>query len=345
MSLDSLKKKLSDNKITNTVENSITGFLSTGYPELDYAISADYFNGGLPKGRMIEIFGFESSGKTAIATSVMINAQKEGGIGIFMDHEESFDSELAERFGLNTEFPHFIYQQPETYEESTDNAVKICETVREDGSIPPEAPIVLVFDSLASMIPQSKWVKDGAKDYNMHDSSALARCTSASMSVLAKKFKQLNVMCIFLNQIRMKIGVMFGDPTTTPGGGALPFYASVRIKLTRKILTEGTGKDVEKIGQEIGAECIKNKVSRPFGKAKWNFMYRPDGTGEFDVIGSLLNHMIEIGAIEQGGSRIKFGGKSLYKKEVVAGLRAREDGLKILTDMLKKFIEDGVIAA
>ena len=129
----------------------------------------------------------------------------------------------------------------------------------------------------------------------MHDNTALARATSANFPSLAKKFKKLNVMCIFLNQIRTKLGVMYGDPVTTPGGKSLPFYASVRIRLGTRIITEGEGSKKRKIGQAIGAECIKNKVSRPFEKAEWQFMFNPDGSGDFDVIGSMVNHMVKIG--------------------------------------------------
>ena len=297
--------------------------LSTGFPPLNKAISGKY-DGGLPASRICEIFGPPSSGKTAIATMVMRSAQQEGGIPAFFDHEESFDFDLAESLGLNTK--KMVYKQYKTFEQSLDRAVDLARTVRKKNE---ECPIVVVFDSLASMVPQAKLDKSAA-DYNMHDNTALARATSAAFPALAMQCNEYKFMALFLNQARTKIGVMFGDPTSTPGGAAPEFYASVRIKLGRTMLKENK----EVIGQKIGAECVKNKIHRPYQKTSWDFLFNDDGSGSFDVLGGTLDHLIDIGVIEKSsGGRITWDGKSYWRKELLPKLRA-EGGIDLLLPLL-----------
>lgn len=299
----------------------VTQFLSTGYPPLDYALSNSYREGGLPLGRIVEIFGPPSAGKTAISTNVMIAAQKAGGIGMFMDHENSFDQGLAVSFGLDATFPGFIYQKPDSFEASIDKVSKVLLGARalefKDGEIQPikgkappysfEKPIVVVFDSLASMVPQSA-LKEAATR-NMNDNTALARATSAHFPALAKIAERTNALIIFLNQVRTKLGVMYGDPTTTPGGSAPEYYASVRLKLGRSMITKGEGANAVKLGQKIGCEAIKNKVSRPFQKAGWDFLFMEDGTGMFDVIGGVIDELVSLGKIERAGAWTTWDGK------------------------------------
>lgn len=306
---------LSKAGIKQAERQEVTQFLSTGYPPLDNALSGSFRNGGLPVGRIVEIFGPPSAGKTAISTNVIKSAQKAGGIGIFMDHENSFDIGLAESFGMDPEFPSFIYQKPDTFEESIETVKKIVLSARgmevKDGQIksggeiayPMEIPIVAVFDSLASMVPQST-LKE-ATERNMNDNTALARATAAHFPTLAKIAERTNTLIIFLNQVRTKIGVMYGDPTTTPGGSAPEYYASVRLKLGRQMLTEGK----DKIGQAIGCEAIKNKVHRPFEKASWKFLFQEDGTGKFDVLGGCIDALAELGKIEKSGAWVTWDGK------------------------------------
>ncbi|CCG43337.1 RecA family protein [Magnetospirillum molischianum] len=317
----------------NDEVQEVRGWIDTGYPPLNYAISGSY-NGGMPMGRIIEMFGPPSSGKTAIATNVMKNAQKAGGFAMFFDHERSFDKRLAEKMGLDTSPGRFLFKTPRTYEESTTIAIKAAKTIRDAKALPEDAPIVVVFDSLASMIPQSKADKD-ATDFNMNDNTALARATSANFNALALHAEEMNILIIFLNQARTKIGVMFGDPTTTPGGNAPEFYASVRIKLGRSMLTAGTGEDKTKIGQRIGAECVKNKVNRPFLKASWDFLFQPDGTGKFDVVGSLVDYLVAVGALEKGKAHITWtDGKSYFRKALVEKLEADPTGVEQLKALL-----------
>ncbi len=293
-------------------------WLSTGFPPLDKAISGSY-DKGLPSGRIIEIFGPPSSGKTAIATNVMAAAQRAGGIAMFNDHERSFDSRLGAELGLDLTPGQWVFKTPETFEESISNSMRLASAVRSGKHIPTEAPIVIVFDSLASMVPKSKMAKD-VDELNMNDNTALARATAAVFPALAQWCERHNILAIFLNQMRTKIGVMYGDPTTTPGGNSPEYYASVRIKLGRSQIVEGPEK--LKVGQRIGAECVKNKVARPFQKAEWDFRFRTDGSGYFDVTGSLIDHLVDIGKLEKAGNYIVWKGGKFYKRPLVEKIEA-----------------------
>lgn len=326
-----LASRLAEAGIKNAEQSAVTQFISTGYPPLDNALAASYVEGGFPAGRIVEMFGPPSAGKTAISTNVMVNAQKMGGIAIFQDHENSFDQGLAESFGLNVDPDFWVYNKPDTFEQSVDQVQKIIELARglefkgaayhQTGEVlfPMDKPIVVVFDSLASMVPQSTMVdsKGNAKDAgdrNMNDNTALARATSAHMPRLALLAERGNALLIFLNQVRTKLGVMYGDPTTTPGGGAPEYYASIRVKLGRSMITKGDGAKQEKLGQKIGAEIIKNKVRAPFKKAEWDFLWNADGTGKFDVVGGVIEELVKLGKIERSGAWTTWGGKKWNSK-------------------------------
>lgn len=320
--MTSLADALSKIGVTNAENAAPSLWLDTGYPPLNKRISGSYRK-GLPLGRMVEIFGPPSAGKTVIATNVMISAQKAGGVPIFMDHERSFDSRLAEKIGLDTDPSKFVYQRPDTFEQSVDQVIKICTLIREGNfGVPEDAPIVVVFDSLASMIPQSKWDKSAA-DFNMNDNTALARATSAALPAFVQHCAHMNVLPIFLNQARTKIGVMFGDPTSTPGGASPEFYASIRLKLgggTEK-------KDGAVVSKKIGCETVKNKVHRPFLKTTWDFIFQKDGSGKLDVIGGTIDELKEIGAIETAGAYIVWtDGKKYHKATLVK--KIEDEGLK-----------------
>lgn len=298
----------------NDAIQNIKIWLDTGFPPLNKAISGKY-NGGFPVGRIIEMFGPESAGKTMIATKAMIQAQQMGGIAMFNDHERSFDTKIANEIGLLTgDGDPWIFKTPTTFEESVTNTINILGEIRDNKLIDPEAPIVVVFDSLASMVPKSKMAKN-VDEQGMNDSLALAKATSSVFPVLTQYVQKHNVLCIVLNQTRLKPGVMYGDPTTTPGGEAPKFYSSVRIQLARQQIKDAKTKEV--LGQEITANCIKNKVSAPFKKAKWRYMFNPDGSGHFDVTGSLLDYLIEQNLIEQTGTRVNWDGKTYYRGQLV----------------------------
>lgn len=301
----------------NDKQQEVKMWLDTGFAPLNKAISGRY-QGGLPVGRLVEMFGGSSCGKTAIATKAMVAAQRLGGIAAFNDHEHSFDVGLATDNGLDASGA-WVYKQPETFEESIDNMVKLARTARSKSIIAPEAPIIAVFDSLASMVPQSKLYdskgnEKGSGDLNMHDNTALARATSAAFPALVQMASKYNMLLLFLNQTRTKIGVTYGDPTTTPGGNAPEFYASARIQLTRSMLKDKKEGTID--GQEVTAFLKKNKVSAPFTKANWRFMFREDGSGYFDTVYSTLEHMKDIGMLPASGARVEFEGKSYYLSQL-----------------------------
>lgn len=297
----------------NDEQQAVSMWLDTGYPPLNKALSGR-FDGGLPCGRIIEIFGPPSCGKTALATEAMAASQRAGGLAIFMDHENSFDIGLAQDLGLDPS-TRWVYKQPTTFEEAIDMTKKIAMKLRNvDGNLKPmkgkpalpmDKPIVVVYDSLASMVPESKMYDNkgnlkAAADNSMHDNTALARATSAHFPLLAQIAYKCNICLIFLNQVRTKPGVAYGDPTTTPGGNAPEYYASVRIGLSREMIKSTDKKDT--IGQTVKANVRKNKVYIPFKRAEWNFMFRDDGTGYFDVDGSLVDLLAENGILERSGN-------------------------------------------
>jgi recombination protein RecA len=194
----------------NAAQQEVKYWLDTGFAPLNKAISGRY-KSGLPVGRIVEMFGGSSCGKTAIATKAMAAAQQMGGIAAFMDHENSFDVGQAETVGLDPNGA-WVYKTPETFEESVDDAVKLARAVRSKQLIAPEAPIIVAFDSLASMVPQSKLYdskgnEKGAGDLSMHDNLALAKCTSSAFPALAQMASKFNMLLLFLNQTRTKPGL------------------------------------------------------------------------------------------------------------------------------------------
>lgn len=324
----------------NADEEGVKIWLDTGLPELNHAISGSY-QGGLPCGRIIEIFGPESSGKTAIASAAMIAAQKAGGIAIFADHERSFLPRLSQQAGLDLTPGRFVYVRPRSFEESLDLVVNFCREVRKTKAIDDEAPIIAIFDSLAAMVPKSKLFIDekkgtlkGANDQTMHDSLALAKATSTAFPAFSLYVEELNICAVFLNQEREKPGVSFGDPRTTPGGKAPKFYASVRISLGRNITKDASG---DESGQVIKAKIIKNKVSRPFQTAAWHFVFRDDGTGFLDAIGSTIDHLKETGLIKLAGTRLEWEGKTYFRNQLAEKLRT-ENKQAELFDLLPKSV-------
>lgn len=317
----------------------VRGYLDTGIPELNFALSGSYRR-GMPKGRMVEIFGPASCGKTFLATMVMISGQKDGGISTFADHERSFEPVLAENLGLDLDPNVFRYIKPDTFEASVRTAVNVCKRSRDVG-FHIDRPLVWVFDSVASMIPHEKMYDDKGKlrppgDYNMRDKLALASATSQNYPTLAQFAEDNNMLVLLLNQIRLKPGVMYGDPTTTPGGNAAEFYCSIRISIGKKDITNGKkGPDRVVTGFEVTAKIIKNKVARPFRTATWRVMYDETGSGVYiDQIATNLDFMVRAGLIEKEGAYCSWEGKRLYQSEVEERLRADPDGLAKLMALL-----------
>lgn len=250
--------------------------ISTGSIGLDIALGI----GGFPKGRIIEVYGPESSGKTTLALHVIANAQKQGGNCAFIDAEHALDPVYAKK--LNIDIDNLIISQPDTGEQ----ALEIADTLVRSGAID-----VLVVDSVAALVPKAELEGD------MGDShmGLQARLMSQALRKLTGSISRTNCMVIFINQIRQKIGVMFGNPETTTGGNALKFYASVRLDIRRI----GTIKDKdEMLGNETRVKVVKNKLAPPFKVVEFDIMY---GEG-ISKTGELIDLGVGAGVVEKSGS-------------------------------------------
>lgn len=327
----------------NAEKTETSIYLDSGIPELNKAISGDPLK-GFPVGRIVEIFGPSSSGKTFIATMLMAAAQRAGGIAGFSDHERSFDSDLGRQLGLNTDAKsgQWIYRRPQTFEESIDIAVHFCEAVRKEKLIPDEAPLIWVFDSIPSMIPHAKLFDDKgnrreAGDYNMRDSLLLAKCCSQTYPLLAQFAEDNNMLVLLLNQIRLKPGVMYGNPETTPGGTAAEYYCSARISLGKTMVTNGKkGDDRVVLGNDISAELVKNKTNRPFEKAKWRIVFDDQGGASVDRVATLLDYAIRTGKVKKEDKYVHWDGKKKFETVLREEIRLDPNGLQTLMDLVTK---------
>jgi recombination protein RecA len=278
-------------------------YLDTGYAPLNHAISGKY-DGGVPARKLIEIYGGSSTGKTALATKLMVEAQKAGGYTGFMDWERSFSPPLGVQFGLNIERTHFAYFKPETWEEGNTKALQIAEMLRSKKIIAPEAPIVMVLDSIAAAVPRSvRYDEKGNRrpidSYTMNDTTALARVTSTTLKSVKAMTDDLGVTMIYLNQIRTKPGVVHGDPTTTPGGVAMEFYADARLRLTRAQVKDKASGDF--LGQQINVKVVKSKFTAPFKECSLRLMFE-DEAAYFDATASLIEHLNELKLLPKSGN-------------------------------------------
>jgi recombination protein RecA len=259
--------------------------ISTGALSLDIALGI----GGLPKGRIVEIFGPESSGKTTLALSVIAQAQKKGGVVAFVDAEHALDVNYARKLGVNTE--DLLISQPDTGEQ----ALEITETLVRSGAID-----VLVVDSVAALVPRAE-IEGDMGDSHM---GLQARLMSQALRKLTGAINRSQTLVIFINQIRMKIGVMFGNPETTTGGNALKFYASVRLDV-RRIGAIKNGEDVT--GNRTAVKVVKNKMAPPFTKVEFDLMY---GEGISEA-GDLLDLAVTANMIEKSGSWFSINGERM----------------------------------
>ena len=259
--------------------------ISTGSLGLDIALGI----GGLPKGRIVEIYGPESSGKTTMTLQVIAEAQKKGGTAAFVDAEHALDPQYAERLGVQMD--DLIVSQPDTGEQ----ALEVAEMLVRSGAVD-----VLVIDSVAALTPKAEIEGD------MGDSHVglQARLLSQAMRKLTGAIKQTNCLVIFINQIRMKIGVMFGSPETTTGGNALKFYASVRLDI-RRIGAVKDGDEV--VGNETRVKVVKNKVSPPFKQAEFQIMY---GAGIYHM-GEVIDWGVKLNLVDKSGAWYAYKGDKI----------------------------------
>ena len=265
---------------TLNVESIPTGSLS-----LDLALGI----GGLPRGRIVEIYGPESSGKTTLALHVLAEAQKMGGEVAFVDAEHALDPTYAKALGVNVE--DMLISQPDTGEQ----ALEICDALARSGAVD-----VIVVDSVAALTPKAE-IEGEIGDSHM---GLAARMMSQAMRKLAGNLKQSNTLLIFINQIRMKIGVMFGNPETTTGGNALKFYASVRLDI-RRIGAVKEGDNV--VGSETRVKVVKNKIAAPFKQAEFQILY---GEG-INFYGELVDLGVKEKLIEKAGAWYSYNGDKI----------------------------------
>jgi recombination protein RecA len=277
----------------------------TGSLSLDIALGA----GGVPKGRIVEIYGPESSGKTTLAYHIIAEAQKKGGLAAFVDAEHALDPEYAKNIGVNIE--KLLISQPDTGEQ----ALEITETLVRSNAID-----VLVVDSVAALVPRAE-IEGDMGDSHM---GLQARLMSQALRKLTGAISKSNTTVIFINQIRMKIGVMFGSPETTTGGNALKFYSSVRMDIRR---TEQIKDGENIIGNHVKVKVVKNKIAPPFKSAEFDIMYNEGISKEADVL--------DLGVKEELVS--KAGSWYEYNKEKIG--QGREAAKQYLRDNPKIYVE------
>ena len=286
--------------------------IPTGSIGLDVALGV----GGMPKGRIIEIYGPESSGKTTLALHIIAQTQKKGGLAAFIDAEHAMDPEYAKKLGVKIN--DLLISQPDTGEQ----ALEIAESLVRSGKVD-----VIVVDSVAALTPKDEI--EG--DMGAHHVGKQARLMSQALRKLTALVAKSNAIVIFINQIRMKIGVMFGNPETTPGGNALKFYSSVRIDI-RRIAQIKKGDDV--IGNRTRAKVVKNKVAAPFKKAEFDIIYNEGISKEGEILG--LGEAL--GLISKAGASYSYGEVKFGRGYDTARFFLKEN-TKIATELIKKIKE------
>src|SRR5881397_2039127 len=283
--------------------------IPTGALALDLALGV----GGVPRGRVVEIFGPESSGKTTLMLHVIASAQRNGGLAAFIDAEHALDPGYAKRLGVNLD--DLLVSQPDSGEE----ALSIVETLARSNALD-----VIVIDSVAALVPKSEL--EG--EMGMATMGMQARLMSQALRKLTAILAKAKTTCIFTNQLREKVGVMFGNPETTPGGKALKFYASVRLDIRRKeTLKDAAG---VALGNHVKVKVVKNKVAPPFAEAEFDIIFNHG----INKDGSVLDVGIENGVVEKKGAWLQFNGELIGQ-----GKEASQKTLVEKPDLTKKIVD------
>jgi len=298
-------------KLGDDVQKSID-VIPTGCMTLDYALGI----GGLPKGRIIEIYGPESSGKTTVTLHVLAEAQKMGGTAAFIDAEHALDPQYASRLGVDID--NLYISQPDTGEQ----ALEICEALVRSGAVD-----CIVIDSVAALTPKAEI------DGEMGDSfvGIQARLMSQALRKLTAIVNKTNACVIFINQLREKIGVMYGNPETTTGGKALKFYSSIRMDIRKvDVLKDGT----EIIGNRTKVKIVKNKLAPPFKTAEFDIMY---GTG-INNEGCVIDMAIELDVVQKSGSWYSYNGEKIGqgKDNVKIFLQSNPEAYEAIKEQIKE---------
>jgi len=287
--------------------------IPTGALALDLALGV----GGLPRGRVIEIYGPESSGKTTLMLHAIANAQRAGGVAAFVDAEHALDPGYAKKLGVNLD--DLLVSQPDSGEE----ALSICETLARSNALD-----IIVVDSVAALVPKSEL--EG--EMGMATMGMQARLMSQALRKLTAILNKAKTTCVFTNQLREKVGVMFGNPETTPGGKALKFYASVRIDIRRKdALKDAAGVHT---GNRVKVKVVKNKVAPPFAEAEFDIVFNHGINKE----GSVIDVGLEAGVVEKKGAWLQFAGELIGQ-----GRDAARQALVDKPELMKK-IMDAIMA-
>lgn len=319
LALSQITKQFGDGSIMKLGDQSKIDveLFSSGSLALDLALG-----GGYPKGRIIEIYGPESSGKTTLALHAIAEIQKQGGQAAFIDAEHALDPNYARKIGVDT--GNLLISQPDNGEQ----ALEICETLVRSGAVD-----LIVVDSVAALVPQAEI--DG--DMGDAQMGLQARLMSQAMRKLTGIISKTKATVIFINQIRMKIGVLFGNPETTTGGNALKFYASVRIDIRRI----GQIKDGENIaGNRTKIKVVKNKIAAPFRTAEFDIMYN-EGVSK---TGDVLDLAVQYGVMEKSGAFLKYNGETLGQgRESVKKLF--KENPKLMDEIEKKVREAAAASA